>query len=100
VPSNPHQAPRWLKRSSKQLLTPGDGPHDAVNLEPEAPLRWRFDLVFYFSEPMVPEDLLSSPTSDTTAGSRVRCARKHLAITISELQAHLERDHAWRAITA
>ena len=45
-------------------------------------------------------DLLSSPTSDTTAGSRVRCARKHLTITISELQEQLERNHTWRAITA
>ena len=25
---------------------------------------------------------------------------QHLAFTISELQAQLERDHAWRAITA
>jgi hypothetical protein len=49
---------------------------------------------------MVSENLLSLPTSDATAGSMVRCAPKHLAITISELQAQLERNHAGRAITA
>jgi hypothetical protein len=48
----------------------------------------------------VSEDLLSSPTSDATAGSRVLSARNHLAITISELQAQLKRDHARRAITS
>src|ERR1700726_1913309 len=49
---------------------------------------------------MVSEDLLSSPTSDATAGSRALNARNHLAITISELQAQLKRDHARCAITA
>jgi hypothetical protein len=49
---------------------------------------------------MVSEELLSSPTSDATAGSRVLSARNHLAITISKLQAQLKRDHAGCAITA
>jgi hypothetical protein len=48
---------------------------------------------------MVSEDLLLLPTSDATAGSRVLRARNRLAITISELQAQLKRDHAGRAIT-
>ncbi len=73
--------------------------HDAVNLGPEVPLRWTFDLVFYFSEPMVPEDVLSSPTSATMAGLRVRWACKQVESRASEFQPQLKRDHAWRAIT-
>jgi hypothetical protein len=49
---------------------------------------------------MVSEDLLSPPTSDATAGSKVLSALNHQAITISELQAQLKRDHAGCAITA
>jgi hypothetical protein len=73
---------------------------DTVNLEPDVSLRWTFDLVFYFSEPMLSEDLKLSPTSDAAAGSRVLSARNHSAITISELQAQLKRDHAGSAVTA
>jgi hypothetical protein len=76
-PSKPQQAPRRLLCSSRQSLESADGQHDAVNLEPDALLRWTFDLVFYFSELMVSEDLLSSPTSDATAGSKVLSARNH-----------------------
>ena len=73
--------------------------HDAVNLGPEVPLRWTFDLVFYFAEPMVREDVLSSPTSATMAGLRVRWACKQVESRASEFQPQLKRDHAWRAIT-
>jgi hypothetical protein len=44
--------------------------------------------------------VLYRKASDPTAVSRILGARNHLAITISELQAQLKRDHAGCAITA
>jgi hypothetical protein len=38
-PSKQQQAPRRLLGSSRQLLASADGQHDAVNLEPDVPLR-------------------------------------------------------------